>query len=121
MFNLIYHKQDFGLEACWTFTSTAHGKGPGDGLGASVKSTATRHIISSNISISSAEDFYEFTRKFNDDAANMSTNNQPPIHTFFIKSTTVENVYNEVLKPRWDKLNRTGKNINKKHLEKVFF
>ena len=61
MLNLIYHQQDFDLEACWTFTSTEHGKGPYDGLGASVKSTASRYVIRSGALITSAEGFYKFT------------------------------------------------------------
>ncbi len=106
----MHHKQDFGLYACWTFTSTAHGKGPCDGLGASVKSTATRSILKSGISISSAEDFYHFTVQFNNNPANTTTTNEPPIHAFYVESTTVDNIYKEVLKPRWEKLNETGRN-----------
>ncbi|CAF4999376.1 unnamed protein product [Rotaria sp. Silwood1] len=109
MLNLIHHQQDFDLEACWTFTSTGHGKGPCDGLGASVKSTATRHITTSGISISSAEEFYKFTVQFNEDIARASINKQPPIHAFYVNSSTVENAYNRVLKSRWEKLNKTNR------------
>ncbi|CAF5011995.1 unnamed protein product, partial [Rotaria sp. Silwood1] len=109
IFNLTRHKDDFGLAACWTFSSTGHGKGPCDGLGASVKYTATRSIITSGTSISSAEEFYEFTRNLNYNAANTSITNQPPIHVFYIKSTTVEHVYSEILKLRWENLNKTNR------------
>ena len=33
--NLVHHRNDFGLDACWTFTATGHGKGAGDGIVAS--------------------------------------------------------------------------------------
>ncbi|CAF0962182.1 unnamed protein product [Rotaria sordida] len=39
-------------------------------------------------------------------AAKISTSNQPSIHAFYINSATVENIYNNVLKPRWEKLNK---------------
>ena len=35
--NLTYHQSDFGVPASWTFSSTAHGKGPMDGIGAAIK------------------------------------------------------------------------------------
>ncbi|CAF4104405.1 unnamed protein product, partial [Rotaria sordida] len=115
--NLTHHKDDFGLDACWTFSSTAHGKGPCDGLGASVKYAATRSIITSGTSICSAEEFFEFTIKFNHNAAKASTTNQPPIHAFYVNSITVERIYSEILKPRWEKLTKTHriKNIRSFH------
>ncbi|CAF3300606.1 unnamed protein product [Rotaria sp. Silwood2] len=107
IFNLTHHKDDFGLEACRTFSSTAHGKGPCDGLGASVKYTATRSITTSGTSICSAEQFYEFTMGFNHNAAKVSTTNEPPIYAFYVNSSTVERTYSEILKPRWEKLIKT--------------
>ncbi len=38
--NLIHHKMDFDLDACWTFTATGHGKGAGDGIGAVLQYTS---------------------------------------------------------------------------------
>ena len=35
--NMCHHKQDFGLEAEWTFFATSHGKSPCDGIGGFVK------------------------------------------------------------------------------------
>ncbi len=29
---LAFHKEDFGIDACRTYTVTGHGKGPGDGV-----------------------------------------------------------------------------------------
>lgn len=40
--NLCFHTQDFGIEAEWHFSATAHGKGPCDGVGGTVKRLATR-------------------------------------------------------------------------------
>lgn len=42
MANLLQHKQDFGIDAEWHFTPTAHGKGAHDGLDASFKREARR-------------------------------------------------------------------------------
>ncbi|CAF2963048.1 unnamed protein product [Rotaria sp. Silwood2] len=117
IFNLAHHKHDFGLEACWTFSSSGHGKGACDGLGATVKSVATRSIITSGISISSAEEFYQFTMQYNDDAAKLSNSSQPPIHAFYISSDTVERVYNDILQPRWKILDKSSKNISKTDFE----
>ncbi|CAF1650662.1 unnamed protein product [Adineta ricciae] len=61
--NLIHHKIDFDLDACWTFTATGHGKGAGDGIGAVLKSVARRATLSKNILMSNAKDFYEFSQK----------------------------------------------------------
>ncbi|CAF4268058.1 unnamed protein product, partial [Rotaria sordida] len=46
MINITYHEKDFGLPASWTFSATSHGKGPVDGIGAAVKSRATRFLLS---------------------------------------------------------------------------
>ncbi|XP_015127114.1 uncharacterized protein LOC107048461 [Diachasma alloeum] len=40
--NLYYHKEDFGIRAEWHFFPTAHGKGPCDGVGGTVKRQAAR-------------------------------------------------------------------------------
>ena len=44
--NLTYHQSDFGVPASWTFSSTAHGKGPMDDIGAAIKYRATRRVLS---------------------------------------------------------------------------
>lgn len=108
IFNLTNHQHDFGIEASWTFTSTAHGKGPCDGVGAAVKYTATRFISTSGIVINSAEEFYAFTKKFNENAAKMSATGEPSIYSFYVKSADVEHTYAEILKSRWDQLGKNG-------------
>lgn len=40
--NIYYHADDFGAPAEWNFFATAHGKGPCDGVGGSVKRLAAR-------------------------------------------------------------------------------
>lgn len=42
MANLLHHEEDFGVQAEWHFHATAHGKGPCDGVGATLKRGATR-------------------------------------------------------------------------------
>jgi hypothetical protein len=68
MLNLTYHELDFGLPAVWTFSTTSHGKGPVDGIGAAVKSRATRHLLSGTAerAFLSAEAFFHFTKAAND-------------------------------------------------------
>jgi hypothetical protein len=63
MLNLVYHRQDFALEAAWTFSGSGHGKGPGDGLGAVVKCAARKHQLKEGpeAAFSSPKDFYKFT------------------------------------------------------------
>lgn len=40
--NLCFHKDDFNIDAEWHFYATAHGKGPCDGVGGTVKRLAAR-------------------------------------------------------------------------------
>lgn len=40
--NLCFHKDDFDIDAEWHFSATAHGKGPCDGVGGTVKRLAAR-------------------------------------------------------------------------------
>lgn len=42
MINLLFHDHDFGVPAEWHYFATAHGKGPSDGLGGTLKRLATR-------------------------------------------------------------------------------
>ena len=60
--NLVYHKQDFGVDAEWHFYTTAHGKGPCDGLGATVKRAAVRASLQSinNQVILNSKDLYDW-------------------------------------------------------------
>ncbi|CAF3077019.1 unnamed protein product [Rotaria socialis] len=68
MYNLAHHHADFNIVASWTFSATGHGKGPCDGVGAVVKSTATQHLLKGgpNASFSSPKQFYEWCFEKND-------------------------------------------------------
>ena len=107
---MVHHKKDFGLEASWTFTATSHGKGPCDGIGASVKSTATRTTLTSGRSITTPNEFYDFTVEFNAHAQRASTDKELPIHAFYVDASAVDKVYDDVLKIRWKQLPVLGKN-----------
>lgn len=43
----------------WSFFATAHGKGPIDGIGGTVKRAVWRRVLQGNVVISSAKEFYE--------------------------------------------------------------
>lgn len=49
MVNLLLHNEDFGVPAEWHFFATAHGKGPSDGLGGTIKRLATRASLQGEI------------------------------------------------------------------------
>ena len=100
IYNLVNHKADFGLDACWTFTATGHGKGAGDGIGAVLKSTARRITLSKNILLSSPKDFYEFLRQHQLETADTSNKANPGVHTFFLEAGEVEKAKDNVLKTR---------------------
>lgn len=61
--NLSLHKEDFGIDAVWTFTSSGHGKSSCDGLGAVVKTSARKYLLKKGpeAAFCSAKDFYQFT------------------------------------------------------------
>lgn len=60
--NLAYHFEDYGINAEWHFFPTAHGKGPCDGLGATVKRSAVRASLQSTSTILTAEEFFNWLK-----------------------------------------------------------
>ncbi len=106
--NLTHHNIDFDLDACWTLTATGHGKDAGDGTGAVLKSIARRATLSKNILMSNAKDFYEFSHKQQLETARRSNKDIPSVHVFFLESDEVEEVKNNYLKARSEKLRTTG-------------
>ena len=104
IFNLIHHKIDFELEASWTFTSTGHGKSAGDGIGATLKSTATRATLSKNILLSTPKDFFEFCQKQQLEAARKSNRDNPAVDVFYLEADEIEKLKNNILNPRFEKL-----------------
>lgn len=105
MINLIHHKNDFDIEASWTFCASGHGKGPSDGIGATVKSSANRSILKSGTTLSSPEDFFNFTKKTNDEAAKSKDTNEPPINAYYLHSTTIHDITKTLLSDRFKQLN----------------
>ncbi|CAF3029125.1 unnamed protein product [Rotaria sp. Silwood2] len=110
MLNLTYHKVDFGLTASWTFSATAHGKGPVDGIRTTVKSSATRYLLSGTAerAFLSPEDLFYYTQQVNDHQV-MKGDHEPnrPIEAFYIKSSDVDNIFKETLEKRWSQLPKT--------------
>jgi hypothetical protein len=104
IFNLIHHKVDFELEACWTFTATGHGKSAGDGIGATLKSTARRATLSKNILLSTAKDFFEFSQKQQLEIAKKSNRVNPAVDVFYLEADEIEKVKNNILNSRVEKL-----------------
>ena len=104
MYNLIYHEEDFGIGACWTFSASGHGKGPCDGIGATVKSTATRSVLTTGKGFLSVEDFYNFTKKYNDDVARVNNTAEVPINVFYLEVAVVERALQDLLAKRWNLL-----------------
>ena len=51
------HEEDFGIAARWNYLEVGHGKGPCDGLGASVKRSADMAVKQEKCSIQDASDF----------------------------------------------------------------
>ena len=75
----------------------------GDPLTASLKSLATRHLLSGTAerAFLTPEDFFQFSRAANDHQT-MKGDLEPnrPIEVFFVKKNDVEQVLNKTLQPR---------------------
>ncbi|CAF4030591.1 unnamed protein product, partial [Rotaria magnacalcarata] len=94
MLNLFHHKKDFGIEACWTFSATGHSKGPCDGIGATVKATATHTTLQGHpdTNFQSALGFWSFIC----DKDDRSQFNEPsPIECGFMPKEQVEKIYQQ--------------------------
>ncbi len=104
IFNLIHHKADFELEACWSFTASGHGKSAGNGIGAVLKSTARRVTLSKNILLSSAKDFFEFSQNQQFETAKKSNRNNPAVEVFFLDADEIEKVKANILDSRIEKV-----------------
>ena len=104
--NLTYHKKDFSVEAEWQFYGTAHGKGPCDGLGATVKRAAVRASLQStnNTNILSCKYLYDWLK---------STSRLPNIE-FRFSSISDYNVSKKSLNQRF-KLNARIERLQEQH------
>ena len=63
--NLIFHEAHFGVAAEWHFFATAHGKGPCDGIGGSLKRLAARASLQrhQNNQILTCADLYQWAQQ----------------------------------------------------------
>ena len=57
------HVDDFGISGRWNYLESGHGKGPCDGLGASIKRSADMAIRQGKCLIQNTEDFYAWSKK----------------------------------------------------------
>ncbi|CAF1612544.1 unnamed protein product, partial [Didymodactylos carnosus] len=99
------------LYAEWIFFSTSHGKGPCDGIGATIKCTAYRHVMrhpGPEHSLTSSLEFYNFSKeKFeyipNQSRSNIATTklSQPKVFVFYADETDIRKIYDTILAKRW--------------------
>lgn len=99
MVNLMNHKIDFGLDAEWHISATAHGKGPPDGVGAIVKREATRASlqVSDKEAILNARSLFNWANKREFDLK------------FFLYSKKDHEKVRSFLKKRFDKCPKVTK------------
>ena len=88
--SLLFHEQDFGAKATWSFFETAHGKGPVDGVGAEVKRAVWRSILQDKEVVSSPLEFHRVAQKV--------CNKVSPL---YVPQAEVNN-QTEKLKERWN-------------------
>lgn len=88
--SLLFHEQDFGAKATWSFFETAHGKGPVDGVGAEVKRAVWRSILQDKEVVSSPLEFHSV-------AQNVCNKVSP----LYVPQAEVNN-QTEKLKKRWN-------------------
>lgn len=107
MVNLTFHSMDFDLPASWTFSATSHGKGPVDGIGAAVKSRATRYLLGlqKERAFLSPWEFFDFVNRATDHQR-MIGDLEPtrPIDVFYAASDEIEKIHLNVLSNRWSML-----------------
>ena len=61
--NLLLHEHDFGCTAEWNFFETAHGKGPVDGIGGTVKRLVWRCTMQGKDCPMDAKNFFEIAKR----------------------------------------------------------
>lgn len=122
--NLAHHYIDFDLRASWTYSASGHGKGPCDGLGAVVKSTATQYLLRSgpSASFSNAKAFFEWCYTKNDkmiiarprkktsseSSSNYISEPNRPIEIRYLATEEIATNYEQILKARWATLTAKG-------------
>ena len=110
---------DFDLPASWTFSATSHGKGPVDGIGAAVKSRATRYLLGlqKERAFLSPWELFDFVNRATDHQR-MIGDLEPtrPIDVFYAASDEIEKIHLNVLSNRWSMLSKQWiKGIQRMH------
>lgn len=80
--NISQHLKDFHLPAEWNFFATAHGKGPSDGVGGTLKREARRASLR-GINIDTAESLYKWAKEW-------SSQNDRVMKFCYVTATDVE-------------------------------
>jgi hypothetical protein len=121
--NLAHHHFDFNLRARWTYSASGHGKGPCDGLGAVVKSTATQYLLRAGptASFSNPKQFFEWCRDRNDRmvigrqqknipkaSSNYISETNRPIEIRYLSAKDIKANYDLILNHRWAQLSSKG-------------
>ena len=98
MVNWTHHELDFGIPATWTFSATSHGKGPVDGIRATVKAPATQHTLrgDANTALLTPEAFFKFTVEFNLSA-------KRPTKPSWVTDEDIEKEAHNELDDRWSR------------------
>ena len=101
MLNLTFHEMDFGVRAVWSFSATSHGKGPVNGLGAAIKSTATRYLMrhGPEEAFKNAKEFYNFSVKH-------QQSSKSRIEVLYAESKEIKRLHQENNMKRWEKYQR---------------
>jgi len=98
--NLSFHEINFGVRAFWTFSATSHGKGPVDGLGSTIKSSATRYLMRHGLeeAFESVKEFYHFSK-------HRQELSKSAIEVLYAESKVVLQLHEERNLTRWRKIN----------------
>lgn len=105
--NLIYAQEDFGTTIELAFFPTGHGKSACDGIGAASKRHARYCVLAEGLSIVTASDFVECSKKFAD-----------KIHVYELTQEEI-NSHEAKLKARWEKNVKAIQGTMKFHSIKV--
>lgn len=67
--NILKHKEDFGVDCEWHFHATAHGKGPCDGVGGTIKRMASRASLTMEYgsTITNADELFKWAQTLKTD------------------------------------------------------
>lgn len=62
--NLLHAKDDFGVKMEWHFFPTSHGKSAADGLGGTFKRNVFARVLTGELEVGNAKEFYECAKSF---------------------------------------------------------